>query len=178
MNGTRESKATLLMPGLTLSNGPLPPPALQYYDPVPAPSPTKADFNHTESAALAVLPGQLILTKPENATRPKHIEEHHAQRLDVVVRNQLSSIIAPVRRDTESSGSEVILEHETSDNEEDKCSDGIDDITHPVRFRTSDSTPTFVEDASYFETAMHHLEARRGLGNADEVSWSYQNARI
>jgi hypothetical protein len=175
MNGIRESKATMQMPRLKLSNGLLPPPALQYYDPVPAPSPPKVDFSHTESAALL---GQLTLTKLEAATRPKYTNEHNTQRLEVVVRNQLSSITAAVRRDTENLGSDVMLKHQTSDNEEYKCSDGTDDTTHLNRFRTSDCTPTSMEDTSYFETAMHHPDARRGLGNVDEVVWSYQNACI
>lgn len=174
-NLAREPKATLMMPVLELSNGLLPPPAIHDSIYLPTRTQTKVDLSCTETATR---PGQLTLTKPESASKPEHTEKRDAQRLETIVRNQLSCITAPVRHDTESSDSDAIPEHHGNDDEENDYSDGTDDTTHSFHFGSPTRRPTLVDDTSYFEAAMHHLETGREEERAEGVSWSYQNAWV
>jgi len=86
-------------------------------------------------------PGQLTLARSE---KPSNFSTQ------VKVRSQLSSITAPVRRDSESSGSEAA--------DETGSADGQDEDEYDFS-----CNPTF-DDSSYFENAMYHLH----MGEAAE----------
>ncbi|KAF2829288.1 hypothetical protein CC86DRAFT_187751 [Ophiobolus disseminans] len=111
-------------------------------------------YSH-EQAATA--PSQLTLTKTQGTTEnasPYHLS---LTRWESAIRNQLSSIIAPVRRHSESSESEAITEHQSTLDDEDTFEDdSTEDTTYnPVHLGRR---PTFSDDHSYFKRAMQELD--------------------
>jgi hypothetical protein len=137
----RPTGAASLITGLALTSGLLPPPVLQRdltLFSTMRPLHGSSHFDNTTS------PGQLTLARSENPA---------SNSTQVKVRSQLSSITAPVRRDSESSASEAADETGSADGE-DENEDAFS------------RNPTFVEDSSYFENAMYHLD----VGEAAEVT--------
>jgi hypothetical protein len=180
--GPREVKPIQALPTLALSKGSLPPPAVQPGNPPTAPRFTPmrplqtSTLNDSDSGVTQTF-GQLVLTGTQVAnirTPPQH---NQAEQRESAIQRQLSSIVAPVRRESASSASEAMSnDHQISmfDDGDLDTEEGTEEPGEPVGYPRRRAT--FVEDHSYFERAMHGLDVEGGAESVRQDFWSQSNA--
>jgi len=186
-NATRQVTHSPVVVRLPLASGCLPePPGLNEVFPSVAGRATR------ESAQTPVLelsheratttPSQINSTKTRSTLEDLETQRNSTRRRESAIRSQLQSITAPVRRDSESSESEGITEDQSIvADDEDIDADTVDGT--PRTSARFGRRQTFIQDHSYFESAMHHLgieEAAESVSEARESGehefWSQYGA--
>ncbi|KAF2129596.1 hypothetical protein P153DRAFT_396853 [Dothidotthia symphoricarpi CBS 119687] len=181
-NILQETQLGFASGGLVLGNGRLPSPRHECISPsLPDSGLRSSSGLHTPfqvgSSQRSAIPIQLILTRNHNVTDSRPVESGCFRKRETAVHTQLSSITAPLRRDSESSRSEAMDEDDhINDNGdpnidgsvsgESQNSDGFindeecdgTDSTSPSRFKHLSRKPTYVDDSSYYQQAMHDLD--------------------
>ncbi|KAF1846616.1 uncharacterized protein K460DRAFT_127088 [Cucurbitaria berberidis CBS 394.84] len=158
--------------GLTLASGFLPVPALVSMERINSPcldqSHVPVVLEHFQERERS---GQLPMARRQSGVEVESTTKQRSQQWDKTVYNQLSSITAPVRRFSESSESVSPAEENCWCSEDDSDIDTNNGV-NGARFLHLGRTPSFADDTSYFEHAMHHLGFAEGVY---EKSWSQYN---
>jgi hypothetical protein len=111
--GPREVKPMQTLPTLALANGSLPLPAVQPGNPPMAPRftpmrPSQALTLNDGDSGVTQTFGQLILAGSQGLNIRTPPQLNQAEQRESAIRRQLSSIIAPIRRESGSSASEAM----------------------------------------------------------------------
>jgi hypothetical protein len=166
----RQSKSNLAVARLALVTGLLPTPIVQHAEMMATPNnmPSEALY---EPLKIARGPAQLDSIRAQGLTDGRQTQIRQVARGEHTVRNQLSSITAPLRRESESSESDVVTEREfVVDGEE------MEEIIHTQQFPPPSGTSTIAEDHGYFESAMYHLDIAQTTESVNNEFWSQYNA--
>jgi hypothetical protein len=170
--------------GLALVSGLLPVPAVQCADPSFPPDHMTSDrFDQTHlSLRVAFLTTDNDSMGPELAETlaidDRQVQRQKTDHWERAICGQLASVTAPVRRESESSGSDLSTEknscmHDQDDDDLDEERSGrspCSELRIGPRRRS-----TFVQDQRYLEQAMHHLDANENRESVDEEFGSQYN---
>jgi hypothetical protein len=182
----RQSEPKTLSAGLALVSGLLPAPALQCAGLSVPPDGMATDRSDRTYLSLC----DTFFTTDNDPTGPElaetetlAVDDTYVQRqktvhLERAICGQLASVTAPLRRDSESSESDVSTEggsctHDQYDDHFDEA--GSDPSPCPELRISPRRRSTFVQDQRYFEQAMHHLHANGDCESVDEEFWSQYN---
>jgi hypothetical protein len=178
----RQDKPSTIAAELALASGELPAPVVQATDDFV----TVGDTTILELVrATSNLNGASLITNnisraPDAtalATGDRQAQHQQAERWEHTVRGQLSSITAPVRRDSGSSSSDASAERQlfTSDEEDDDIQ-GLHPNPHVRSKSLLRRRPALVQDQRYFEHAMYHLHDDESQESGDIEFWSQYSA--
>jgi hypothetical protein len=118
-------------------------------------------------------PGQLVLTRSQSVIQNEASSQVLLAQRDSAILHQLSSITAPLRRDSDSSESDTMADEGDIDFEDSHDTDDADEADdYDARYVLSTQMPTFGDDKSYFETAMQHLEVEGPVEHGEHDFWS------
>lgn len=176
----RGAKSKPTVAALTLAKGSLPAPILQLGLPSAAKDARAAPLRVTVTKGRysddTNTPGHLVFTRTQctaddlKPQQQQQVEECVVRDHSSAIRTQLSSITAPMRRESESSVSEENSEsdRQTSyDAENDDLEEAAHPSTHP------NARTTFVGDShGYFEAAMHGLDIVKAMSRDKQEFWS------
>jgi hypothetical protein len=118
-------------------------------------------------------PGQLVLTRSQSVALSERSREGRPKQCDKAILHQLSSITAPIRRESGSSDSDIVEEEGNMDSEDGYDTDNADEVDdYNARYMLPTQVPTFADDTSYFQTAMQQLEVGLQVENGEDDFWS------
>jgi hypothetical protein len=118
-------------------------------------------------------PGQLVLTRSQSVALSERSRVCRPKQCDKAILHQLSSITAPLRRESGSSDSDIVEEEGKMDSEDGNDTDSDNEVDdYNARYILSTQVPTFADDTSYFQTAMQQLEVGRLIENGEDDFWS------
>lgn len=172
----REVKHPLMAPALTLADGSLPtPPIPDDFRPL---SSSRANEEMPQMLMLekdrevaAVTRSQLTLTRTQRDVKGVQHQRQNAKLWESVVRSQLSGITAPVRRESDSSGSQSATGYQSGGGEEDSYgSDSMEEGNRDIA--PLGRRATFVKEYTYFEDAVQHLDIEGRPELVNENFWS------
>lgn len=166
--------------GLTLISGLLPTPTFHCTNS----SVTSGDMTATHHGRLYTslrdtsvrtdhVPNQSEIAKT-SVVDGRQVQHREADRWERAVRGQLASITAPIRHDSESSGSGTEDPSVVHDEDDDDI-EGLD-TTSQSNSIVGPRRSTFVDDQRYFEQAMHYLDANEDGESVENEFWSQYNA--
>ena len=168
--------------GLALAGGPLPAPTVEtiealvsterFSSPYYNPSHVQYVPGHFQGISRPV---QHPVAKNQSICANRQTGEHRPQQWDTAIRDQLSSITAPVRRGSESSESGPSEEY-SSYNGEDVSDIGNDNVTSSSQFVPLVRAPSYADSPGYFDHTLHCLEGVDLPDSCDEAFWSQYNA--
>jgi hypothetical protein len=176
MIATRQSEPKILRAGLALVSGLLPVPAVQCADPSFPPDHTTTDRSDRTHLSLCdaflttdndPMGPELAETLAVGDTQVQRQKTDHSER---AICGQLASVTAPVRRESESSESDVSTKRNSCihDQDDDDLDEERPDPSPCSDLRISPRRrSTFVQDQRYFEQAMHHLDANEDRESVD-----------
>jgi hypothetical protein len=173
----RQSKPDAGKVGLALVDGLLPLPNFQYTKMTIDPEHETEEALHSfdvNSVEVKAMPGQLDLVRTSAEKDFKQPRFQQVQQAKHTVKSQLSSITAPIRRESESSNSDVFNEGESTMDGEEEAHDAeeMDETAYSQSASLLRQRSTIVVDYGYFENAMHDLEIAQRTRRIDDEFWS------
>jgi hypothetical protein len=120
-----------------------------------------------------VKPGQLVLARSQSVTLGERSREDLPKQCEKIILHQLSSITAPLRRESGTSESDTTGEEGDMDSEDGHDTDNDDAVDgYNAHYLLSTQVPTFADDKRYFQTATQRLENVGFVVNGGDDFWS------